>query len=283
MDQARRFCTQCGYQLVVGRYCTNCGARYRPETDTGSAPPQVGPPPTTATVTPYDVGPPPGPRSVLPWLVGLLVLATAVAMVVVVLVVVGAIGGGVLRADSGDDAAEAPALGGGEDQRTDTSSEVGRGIPLQPTRVTVPDTAPASVDGNGDPVTFRADSMLDTDPRTSWRMPGDGAGSVITLLFDDAVTVTAVGLINGYAKTDPPHDWYAGNRRITSVVWVFDDGTEVPQDLAEVRDLQTVSVGAVETTTIELRILGVTQPGKGPDARDYTAVSEIAITGFGIR
>ena len=36
----------------------------------------------------------------------------------------------------------------------------------------------------------------------------------VTFTFDNAVTVTEVGLINGYAKNDPPHDWYAGNRRI---------------------------------------------------------------------
>ncbi len=145
--------------------------------------------------------------------------------------------------------------------------------------IAVPSTAAASVDENGDRVTFEASNMLDGDPRTSWRMAGDGAGSTVTLQFDDAVSVTEVGLVNGYAKTDPPHDWYAGNRRITSVVWAFDDGTEVTQDLDEDRSMQSVPVSGVETTTLELRILGVTGPGSGPDARDYTAISEIAITG----
>jgi hypothetical protein len=147
-----------------------------------------------------------------------------------------------------------------------------------PASVNVPGSASASVDDAGNPVTYEADNMLDADPRTSWRMPGDASGSVLTFTFDEAVTVTEVGMINGYAKNDPPHDWYAGNRRIESVTWIFDDGTEVTQDLDEVRDPQTIAVDA-ETTTIELRIVEVTDPGKGPDARDFTAISDVRFVG----
>ena len=219
----------------------------------------------------YDVAPPPSRRSVLPWLVGLLVLA--------VLVVIG--GGVLLIAQSGDDDADEPTRSEQDDQRGDASDEGGPKSALRPADVAVPGSAPASVDEAGNPVTFKADNMLDADPRTSWRMAGDGSGSVVTFTFDSAVTVTEVGLINGYAKKDPPHDWYAGNRRIEMVTWAFDDGTEVTQELGEVRDLQTVGVDAVETTTIELRIVAVTDPGAGPDGRDYTAISDVEITGAG--
>ena len=312
MDQVTRFCTNCGHQLVVGRYCTNCGARVLVPTEDPPAstppdpvsrvaepPPLTGPPPSSARyplfadtvradqppaepapathtavasydLGSYDVAPAPSRRSVVPWLIGLLVLA--------VLVLIG--GGVLLIARSGGDDADEPARSGQDDQRGDTSDEGGPKR-LRPADVAVPGSAPASVDEAGNPVTFKADNMLDADPRTSWRMVGDGSGSVVTFTFDNAVTVTEVGLINGYAKKDPPHDWYAGNRRIEMVTWAFDDGTEVTQELGEVRDLQTVGVDAVETTTIELRIVAVTDPGSGPDGRDYTAISDVEITGAG--
>jgi hypothetical protein len=203
----------------------------------------------------------------MPWLIGALVLATVVL-----------VGGGVLLlAQSGSDNTDdrKPTA---QDARRDQPDRGDRDPALTPASVNVPGSAPASVDDAGNPVTFEADNMLDSDPRTGWRMPGDASGSVVTFAFDEAVTVTEVGLINGYAKNDPPHDWYAGNRRIESVTWVFDDGTEVTQDLDEVRDPQMVDVDA-ETTTIELRIVDVTAPGKGPDARDFTAISDVKFAG----
>jgi hypothetical protein len=45
------------------------------------------------------------------------------------------------------------------------------------------------------------------------------------------------------------------------------------------RTLQTTPVDAVETTTLELRITEVTAPGSGPDARDYTAISDVRVIG----
>jgi hypothetical protein len=313
LDQVTRFCTNCGHQLVVGRYCTDCGARVLvptedppastpadPVTRAAEPPPLTGPPPSSAryplfadtvradrppaepapathtAVASYDVGlydvaQAPSRRSVLPWFVGLLVLA--------VLVVIG--GGVLLIAQSGADDADVPIRSERDGQRGDTSDEGGPESALRPADVAVPGSAPASVDEAGNPVTFEADNMLDADPRTSWRMVGDGSGSVVTFTFDNAVTVTEVGLINGYAKKDPPHDWYAGNRRIEMVTWAFDDGTEVTQELGEVRELQTVDVDAGETKTIELRIVAVTDPGAGPDGRDYTAISDVEVIGTG--
>jgi hypothetical protein len=208
-------------------------------------------------------------RSVTPWLIGGLALA-----------VIALIAGGLvfLVAPSGDEDADDSDRQGQGEQR-DNTAKVDRKSTLTPADIAVPGSAPASVDEDGNPVTFEATNMIDSDPRTSWRMAGDGSGSVVTLTFDDAVTVTEVGLINGYAKTDPPHDWYAGNRRIESVTWVFDDGTEVAQDFDEVQDPQMISVDDVETTTIELRIVEVSAPGGGPDGRDFTAISDVEFVG----
>lgn len=311
-----KFCTNCGHQLGVGRYCTNCGARvpsipvdaprHQPDyptavrTDAFPAipavapldpadptapppPPPPGPPPSSAryplyadTVQPPAAGAPAAPaatasygavpprrRSATPWLFAVLAL-----------VVIALLGGGLLLLGPSDDDADA-SRGSGRGN----GPQGGPTTALEPADIAVPDTASASTDEDGNRVTFKAANMLDGDPRTSWRMSGDGTGSVITLTFDDPVTVAEVGLINGYAKTDPPHDWYAGNRRITLVVWAFDDGTEVTQELGDAQTVQTVPVGGVETTSIELRILEVTAPGEGPDGRDYTAISEIELAG----
>lgn len=208
-------------------------------------------------------------RSVTPWLIGGLALGVIALIVGGLLFVI---------APSGDEDTDDSARTSRGEQR-DNPAEVDRKATLAPSDITVPGSAPASVDDAGNPVTFEATNMIDSDPRTSWRMAGDGSGSVVTFTFDDAVTVTEVGLINGYAKTDPPHDWYAGNRRIEAVTWVFDDGTEVTQDLDEVQDPQMISVDAGETTQIELRILEVTEPGAGPDGRDFTAISDVEFVG----
>jgi hypothetical protein len=259
---------------------------------TAPPPPPLGPEPTTAryplfadtvpaaaplpVVVPTVPQTPPvrGRRSAFPWVAAALAVLAVVAVVGVLLVVLGG---------SGDDGKAADPRRA-PDRRTQDSGagSTSAGSPadvLTPSDVQVPGTAPASVDSGGAKVTFVADNMIDADPRTSWRMAGDASGSVITFTFDQPVTLTEVGLINGYAKTDPPHDWYAGNRRITDVTWTFDDGTEVAQTLGTTRSVQTTEVDSVETTTLALHIDGVTAPGTGPDSRNYTAISEVAFAG----
>ncbi|WP_193605481.1 NADase-type glycan-binding domain-containing protein [Nocardioides dongkuii] len=148
----------------------------------------------------------------------------------------------------------------------------------------VPATAPESTDLDGGTTRYTADRMLDGDPTTAWRMPGDGTGSEITFTLPEPTRLRSVGLVNGYAKTatgagDGVLDWYAGNRRVLAVEWVLDDGTTVPQELAEGRALQTVRVGGATTSTVVLRLLEVSTPGTGPARRDFTAVSEVTLVG----
>jgi hypothetical protein len=246
------------------------GARYPLFADTVQ-PPANGQRPEPAQPAPY-AAPPARRRSLLPWLIGLLALA-----------VIAVIAGGLLvLAPSGSEEADDPKPAAHDDGRRGDGdgAEADPSEVLAPADVSVPGTAPASVDEDGNPVTFEAQNMLDADPRTSWRMAGDGSGAVITFRYDDPVTVTEVGLINGYAKTDPPHDWYAGNRRIGLVEWVFDDGTVVAQELGDDPSMQTVPVDADETTSVELRIVEVSEPGSGPDGRDFTAISGVELTGY---
>ncbi len=244
-------------------------ARYPLFADAAQAP-AAGPMPTPAPAASYDVGGGRKPRrSMMPWLIALLVIAAFATAGVALL----------LLAPSGDDDADDRTERARDAaQQVDSEAPADAASPLAPVDVRVPDTAPPSVDSDGDRVSYTAANLFDADPTTSWRMAGDGTGAVVTFSFAEAVTVTEVGLVNGYAKVDPPNDWYAGNRRIMEVAWVFDDGTEVEQQLEEDHELQTTTVDPVRTTTVELRLVQVTEPGDGPDARDYTAISEVAIS-----
>lgn len=146
-----------------------------------------------------------------------------------------------------------------------------------------PATASPATDVSGQTVTFEAANMLDGDPATAWRMPGDGTGVTLRFELGEPATLTEVGLVNGYAKTgrsgDRTFDWYAGNRRILEVEWSFGDGTTVRQSLRQTRELQTVEVPDVTTSTVELRLLRVSAPGSGPAGRDNTPVSEVSLVG----
>ena len=101
-------------------------------------------------------------------------------------------------------------------------------------------------------------------PQHARRGPGDDAGGCRATAaarrscFELAAptTLTSVGLVNGYAKTaqdgGTSFDWYAGNRRVLAVEWVFDDGTVVRQDLDETRDSRPWRSTRSTTETVEL-------------------------------
>jgi hypothetical protein len=143
----------------------------------------------------------------------------------------------------------------------------------------VPAVAGPSRDRQNNPVDFEAPNLLDGRPRTSWRMPGDGSGETLTFDLGDQVVLTEVGLVNGYAKVDGPDNWYRGNRRVRTVQWEFDDGTRITQELTDQRSMQMIDIGPVETTTVRLHLVTVTPPGKGPNGRDFTAISEVRFLG----
>lgn len=148
----------------------------------------------------------------------------------------------------------------------------------------VPATAPPNQDVSGNLVRYEARNMLDGVASTCWRMPGDGTGETITFTLGQPTRLRRVGLINGYAKTATDGgrslDWYVGNRRILAVTWTFEDGSSVTQDLEETRELQVLTLDdPVTTSTVELTLVTVTAPGRGPSARNYTAISDVALVG----
>lgn len=257
-----------------------------------SAPPRSDPPPV------WETAPAPAPTGGGSHRRGSGALAWLAAAAV--LVVVGLVGAVLLLGGLGDDdpaetAADTPSAsptpdreqsGGG---RPDPEGSPAPAEPADPedlastATIDVPATAPAGTDVDGRRISYAAGQMVDGDPGTCWRMTGDGTGEEIVLTLPEPTTVSSVGLINGYAKTATDGkrdlDWYAGNRRILAVEWVLDDGTTVRQDLRETRDLQTIDIEATETTTVTLRLVEVSRPGKGRAARDNTAVSELVLVG----
>ncbi|NPC43573.1 discoidin domain-containing protein [Nocardioides sp. zg-1230] len=143
----------------------------------------------------------------------------------------------------------------------------------------VPGTAPPTTDFDGNLVAYVASQMGDGNPATAWRTAGDATGQTITVTLPEPGVVTRVGLVNGYAKKVAGVDWYPNNRRTVAVTWGFDDGTTVEQTFAERPGMQRLKVPPVETAAVTLTFTAVTPPGAGNLGRDYTAISEVSITG----
>lgn len=165
---------------------------------------------------------------------------------------------------------------------TDDSGQDDQTNPLDLTRLasaSPPSTASPSRDVQGNAVRYEAFNMLDGQPDTAWRMAGDASGQEVVFQLDGPTRITQVGLLNGYAKVEPGYDGYAANRRITSVEWVFADGTVVPQTLAEDLAVQSIPLSDVVSDTVTLRILTVSEPAAGPAGRDYTAISDVSLVG----
>ena len=185
--------------------------------------------------------------------------------------------------DTGDDAEQDP--GGAEESGGDEGGPAPEVIALGDLpSVSVPGSAPANNDVTGEQVTFVGENMLDGDPATCWRVAGEPAGRVITFTFPEEVTITQLALVNGYAKTSTDasgreFDWYQGNRRLTQVVWVV-GGQEFPASLGDTRSLQILDIEPTATTTVELRLDAATPPGPPPIGRDYTAISDVAFSGY---
>ena len=294
-------CARCGaVHTAVGRFCTNCGA---PRDDSSAPAPVTVPPPvhqapppqrfplyadepvTTATapipVVPGDPGPA-GRHRGRPWVAWL-----ATAVVVALLVVIGV----VLLGGGDDDPADRAGTGAsGTPDGSGSASAAVEGEPEELAGLAAAD-APSSDAGSveiatGEPTTYEPSNMLDGDPTTAWRVSGDATGDVLTFTFGEPVTLTAVGLVNGYAKTSvddsgTEFDLYAGGRRVLEVAWVLDGGDPIPQVLVDGdREVQLLDLGAVEASTVELRLVRVSAPGTGPGARDKTAISEVSLSGY---
>jgi hypothetical protein len=135
-----------------------------------------------------------------------------------------------------------------------------------------------SVDAGGNRVGYPANHTLDPDPGTAWRCDGPGRGVTLTFNLAQRQTIAAVGLVPGYAKTDPFSgvDRYAENRRIAHVRWTFGGGW-VDQRLdttASNRSLQMLRVPPVPSKRVTLTILDSAE-----GRRNTVAVSTVRLAG----
>jgi hypothetical protein len=316
---AQQTCARCGAPVTGGRFCGQCGAPIAPAPDTSpspTGPPQEPAYDVSSTADRLQPVPPapspvfdetayapvyaepasqrPGPGVGL-WIgagAGLL----AVLLLGAFLLLSGGSGGSPsasstplipVTADAGSSAASsapssAPTTASSPTSATPTPQGPASEVAGQAT-ASAPAHAPDAVDFAGNHVTYVAPNMVDGVVDTCWRTPGGATGMVLTFRLPRPTSISKVGLVNGYAKTafsgGRRYDWYAGDRRVLAVDWLFDDGSSVSQTLSETRAMQTMAVRPVTTSTVRLRITSVSPPGRGPAARNDTAISEVSLVG----
>jgi hypothetical protein len=133
------------------------------------------------------------------------------------------------------------------------------------------------VDAAGNRVTYEPAKAYDEKLSTAWRCDGSGKGERFTVTLPKETVVAEVGLVPGYAKTDPASgaDRYAENNRITKVRWRFDDGTTFVQRMSGDpgnRKMRVIRLPETSTRRVVLEILA-SQPGP----RNTVAISELRI------
>ncbi len=148
---------------------------------------------------------------------------------------------------------------------------------LEGVQVTASHTAPSSTDAAGNPVTYLPKNVIDGDVSTAWRTPGDGRGESVTLIFDNPIDVVRIGMIPGYAKTDPQTgvNRFFQNRIIKAVAYEIPGLPDTKQTFEPQPVPQLVPIRRT-TSRITIRILDTTPPG----GLDYTAISEIYVYGY---
>jgi serine/threonine protein kinase len=144
-------------------------------------------------------------------------------------------------------------------------------------QATASNTAPASHDAAGNVVTYQPSNVIDGDVQTAWRTPGDGRGESVTLLFDNPVDVVRIGLIPGYAKTDPQTgaNRFLQDRIIEEVRYVIPGIPPITRTFRPVPVPQFADVDAT-TSRIKVVVVATSEPG----GLDYTAISEIYVYGY---
>ena len=139
-------------------------------------------------------------------------------------------------------------------------------------------TAPPSVDGSGQFVSYAVDNVLDDERGTAWRCNGEAKGSTLTFTFRSGSVLVGVGVVNGYAKTVGKTSLYDQYRRVVSVRWDMPDGTWFVQNLSE-NSLMVQQLMIPEVRVdgpVRMTILATTPPGqRGDVSRDAVLVSTV--------
>lgn len=139
-------------------------------------------------------------------------------------------------------------------------------------------------DAGGTVSTYEPEKAIDGLANTAWRCDGRGVGQWLRIDFGRKVTLTSIGIIPGFAKTDPINsaDRYAQNRRISAVQYTFDDGSAFRKDFntsASRRAVQTMDLPSISTSQVTITILD-SVPGEVIDGVtfDQVAISEVVVS-----
>jgi hypothetical protein len=99
---------------------------------------------------------------------------------------------------------------------------------------------------------YSAYNLIDEDPKTAWVPVGKdgGIGEWVEISFDDPVSINAITLINGYAKSDIA---FSNNNRVKKATLEFSDGSRKEIFLQDTAKPQTFRIGK-KTITIRLYI-----------------------------
>jgi hypothetical protein len=137
-----------------------------------------------------------------------------------------------------------------------------------------------SFDSCGNATSYVPGNLIDGRLDTAWMAQGDGVGDTITFTFDAPSVVSTVGLVPGYAKTDPctGANRFTDRRRITKVRWTFDGGSSVVQDPDPTDEsMQTITLpNPISTGTVKLTVLATTAAGN--PGMNYTSISEVTLS-----
>jgi hypothetical protein len=158
-----------------------------------------------------------------------------------------------------------------------SSSEAPALLIREGVQVIASDTAPSSTDAAGRRVTYVPANVIDGDVQTAWRAAGDGHDVSVTLIFDNPINLVRIGLIPGYAKTDPETgaNRFLQDRIITAVAYRIPGLPNTTKMFKPLPVPQFVRL-RVTTSRITVKILDTTASG----GLDYTAISEIYVFGY---
>lgn len=143
---------------------------------------------------------------------------------------------------------------------------------IDPTTITA--TASSTLPDDG-PYTYGVKNTLDGNLETAWNdgALGPGVGERLTYRFRSPITLTSVGLVNGFASTP---ELFKENARMRNVVFVTDTA-RLPVTLPDSSARQELNLAFGRTGFVVIEVVSVYPGSKYEDL----ALSEIDFTGAG--
>ncbi|MFQ5854735.1 MAG: discoidin domain-containing protein [Anaerolineae bacterium] len=152
-------------------------------------------------------------------------------------------------------------------------------VTMVPASATASSEPACSQDSQGNPVCYPASNVIDGETATAWR-ESLLKNPWIEVELDQAMLVTQIAIVGGYAKIDPfdGSDRWRQNYRPRRVRVYLDDMEEGVHELSDVREWQEIEVQALPARRVRLVIIDSYPPLEG--ARPYVAISEINVIGY---